>query len=150
MHATKSDYTMKHADLKAQIKALYVYQDKLFPADRYMFNTSLENWNTQLLTQVQYWLKVHKPLIKYCAQLAKTQRKYQTSDIKPYLPKADSTTLPQDKSEQRKKHKQKKTQAAFSHTQDIRKFTHSTNKSTQYSNTKKKKIHTRITEYYCT
>eukprot|EP00957_Ditylum_brightwellii_P142140 10829565-Ditylum_brightwellii.AAC.1 len=54
---------------------------------------------------MKYWLKVYKPLIRYCLKVVATQRKKQEGDIKKFIQGASRTEIPHNKTQTTRKKK---------------------------------------------
>eukprot|EP00978_Attheya_sp_CCMP212_P032980 scaffold131052_cov32-Attheya_sp.AAC.2 len=56
-------------------------KERLLQQHQYMFNTTLEEWESLPTTQLSEWILKYKPVIKACLNAAQLQLKENSSDI---------------------------------------------------------------------
>eukprot|EP00978_Attheya_sp_CCMP212_P032837 scaffold129908_cov79-Attheya_sp.AAC.1 len=86
----------KREQIIHQIQTLYTMKDRLLQQHKYMFNTTLEEWESLPTTQLSEWILKYKPVIKACLNTAQLQLKQKSSDIRKFYP--STATIPATKS----------------------------------------------------
>eukprot|EP00978_Attheya_sp_CCMP212_P018265 scaffold49697_cov62-Attheya_sp.AAC.5 len=71
-------------------------KERLLQQHQYMFNTTLEEWESLPTTQLSEWILKYKPVIKACLNTAQLQLKENSSDIRKFYP--STATIPATKS----------------------------------------------------
>ena len=61
-------------------------KNRLIQQHQYMFNTTLEEWESLPTTQLIKWILKYKPVIKACLNTAQLQLKQNSSDIRKFYP----------------------------------------------------------------
>jgi hypothetical protein len=66
----------------------------LLVQDRILFQTNIEDWKTRTTAAMKQWLVIsNTPFIRNALQLAKSQLKQNTSDIRQFMPNAPITAM---------------------------------------------------------
>eukprot|EP00978_Attheya_sp_CCMP212_P037531 scaffold177955_cov71-Attheya_sp.AAC.1 len=86
----------KREQILQQIQTLYTMKERLLQQHQYMFNTTLEEWESLPTTQLSEWILKYKPVIKACLNTAQLQLKENSSDIRKFYP--STATIPATKS----------------------------------------------------
>eukprot|EP00978_Attheya_sp_CCMP212_P030999 scaffold115855_cov34-Attheya_sp.AAC.3 len=61
-------------------------KERLLQQHQYMFNTTLEEWESLPTTQLREWILKYKPVIKACLNTAQLQLKENSSYIRKFYP----------------------------------------------------------------
>eukprot|EP00957_Ditylum_brightwellii_P206095 15346798-Ditylum_brightwellii.AAC.1 len=88
----KTAYNSLKKNLIACTTAAYTHQKKILPQDHYLFQRSLSNWESQLVSTMKTWLLHNTPYINHCLKIAKTQAAVNIQDIKTFMPGTPSST----------------------------------------------------------